>query len=188
MKIYGERYSFYQWDLNQKITSPKLKEGDEVHFGSSVTGEALTVEAYRLGAAVVADVPNVLLQQTQKILAYRFVTDGESRLTVCKSTFDVKARPKPADYVYTETECATVKGYVYKALQEAKESGEFNGKDGKDGLNGKDGVDGKNGVDGKDGVNGYTPEKGVDYFTEADKEEMVEAVLSALPDNREVAY
>ena len=56
MKIYGDRFSFHQWDVNQKITSPKLKEGDEVHFGNAVTGEALTVEAYRLGAAVVADI------------------------------------------------------------------------------------------------------------------------------------
>lgn len=158
MKIYGERYSFYQWDLNQKITSPKLKEGDEVHFGSAVTGEALTVEAYRLGAAVVADVPNVLLQQSQKILAYRFVTDGESRLTVCKSTFDVKARPKPANYIYTETESITVEDFVKAALLEAKKNGDF------------------------------TPKKGVDYNTEADKAEMVRSVLSALPDYREVKH
>ena len=71
------------------------------------------------------------------------------------------------------------------------------GKDGKDGDDGKDGKDGytpQKGVDyfdGKDGTNGIdgkTPEKGVDYFTEADKYEMVQAVLSALPDNREVAH
>lgn len=51
----------------------------------------------------------------------------------------------------------------------------FDGIDGKDGRNG---VDGKNG---KDGVDGNTPVKGVDYFTEADKSEMVSAVLAALP-------
>ena len=48
------------------------------------------------------------------------------------------------------------------------------GIDGKDGVNGKDGVDGKDGQpgqdgkDGQDGADGYTPQKGVDYFTEAD--------------------
>ncbi len=31
------------------------------------------------------------------------------------------------------------------------------------------------------GQDGYTPVKGVDYFTEADKSEMVSAVLAALP-------
>ena len=52
------------------------------------------------------------------------------------------------------------------------------GRDGKDGLNGKDGKDGSNGKDGKDGK---TPVKGVDYYTEADKAEMVAAVIAALP-------
>lgn len=54
----------------------------------------------------------------------------------------------------------------------------FDGQDGKDGLDGKDG---KNGADGKDGSDGYTPVKGKDYNTEADKAEMVQSVLAALP-------
>ena len=46
----------------------------------------------------------------------------------------------------------------------------------------------------KDGVHstviydGNTPEKGVDYWTEADKSEMVEDVLAALPNGNEVEY
>lgn len=42
-------------------------------------------------------------------------------------------------------------------------------------------MDGKDGVDGKDGTDGKTPIKGTDYFTEADKAEMVSAVKAALP-------
>jgi hypothetical protein len=34
---------------------------------------------------------------------------------------------------------------------------------------------------GKDGEDGKTPIKGTDYFTEADKAEMVSAVIAALP-------
>lgn len=45
-------------------------------------------------------------------------------------------------------------------------------------TNGKDGVDGSNGVDGSDG---YTPVRGTDYYTDADKTEMVAAVIAALP-------
>ena len=82
---------------------------------------------------------------------------------------------------------------VNDALAQAKASGEFNGADGKDGQNGKDGkdgytpqkgvdyFDGKDGTNGKDGADGKTPVKGTDYYTEADKTEMVNAVLSALP-------
>lgn len=51
-----------------------------------------------------------------------------------------------------------------------------------------DGNDGVDGTDGKDGADGYTPVKGVDYFTEADKAEMVTAVLAALPNGDEVSY
>lgn len=38
------------------------------------------------------------------------------------------------------------------------------------------------------GADGYIPVKGVDYWTAADKQEIVEAVLAALPDGTEVAY
>lgn len=43
------------------------------------------------------------------------------------------------------------------------------------------GKDGSNGANGKDGADGKTPIKGTDYFTEADKQEMVNSVLAALP-------
>lgn len=45
-----------------------------------------------------------------------------------------------------------------------------------------------NGTDGTNGKDGYTPVKGTDYFTEADKQEMVNLVLDALPDSEEVSY
>ena len=61
---------------------------------------------------------------------------------------------------------------INTALAQAKASGEFDG---------EDGADGKDGTNGKDGEDGYTPIKGTDYFTESDKIEMVNAVISALP-------
>lgn len=88
--------------------------------------------------------------------------------------------------------------------------GNIQGADGLDGVNGKDGRDGispvirinedvnewevsydngatwvsldvkATGANGKDGEAGYTPVKGTDYYTEADKQEMVNNVLSEL--------
>lgn len=61
------------------------------------------------------------------------------------------------------------------------------GKDGKNGIDGENGYTPQKGIDyfdgqpGKDGADGYTPQKGTDYFTEADKAEMVSAVISQLP-------
>ena len=52
---------------------------------------------------------------------------------------------------------------VNDALAQAKASGAFDGEPG------------------QPGAPGYTPVKGTDYYTEADKTEMVNAVLSALP-------
>ena len=43
-----------------------------------------------------------------------------------------------------------------------------------------DGQDGQNGQNGKDGADGYTPVKGTDYFTETDKAEMIEQVMSEI--------
>lgn len=65
---------------------------------------------------------------------------------------------------------------VNSALEQAKTSGEFKGEKGDTGDTGAAGVD------------GYTPVKGVDYFTEEDKTEMVAAVLAALPSAEEVAF
>ena len=41
---------------------------------------------------------------------------------------------------------------------------------------------------GEPGKDGYTPVKGVDYYTEEEKQEMVWAVLAALPNGDEVLY
>ena len=38
-----------------------------------------------------------------------------------------------------------------------------------------------NTINGKDGKDGKTPVKGTDYYTEADKAEMVAAVIDSLP-------
>lgn len=72
----------------------------------------------------------------------------------------------------------TLAGAVNDALAQAKESGEF---DGKPGQPGKDGIDGNDGAPGAPGEPGRTPQKGIDYYTEADKQEMVTAVLDAMP-------
>ena len=53
--------------------------------------------------------------------------------------------------------------------------------------NGSKGSKGDKGDPGEKGSDGYTPQKRVDYFTEADKAEMVSAVLSNFVDVSEVA-
>ena len=49
------------------------------------------------------------------------------------------------------------------------------------------GPQGPAGPAGKDGKDGYTPQKGVDYWTESDKTEIINSVLAALPAAEEVS-
>ena len=53
---------------------------------------------------------------------------------------------------------------------------------------GADGAPGKDGPTGAAGKDGHTPVKGTDYWTAADKQEIVNDVLAALPDGTEVSY
>lgn len=47
---------------------------------------------------------------------------------------------------------------------------------------------GPSGKDGKDGPAGYTPIKGTDYWTDADKQEIINAVIASFTDGNEVSY
>ena len=64
-----------------------------------------------------------------------------------ETLFNQLSQKMESEYVKDEE----VDQIVRETLAQAKDSGEFDGKDGQDGLDGKD---------------GHTPEKGVDYFTE----------------------
>ena len=55
------------------------------------------------------------------------------------------------------------------------------GKDGATGPQGPRGETGATGATGPAGKDGYSPVRGKDYWTEADKAEIVSAVLAALP-------
>lgn len=59
---------------------------------------------------------------------------------------------------------------------------------GADGSQGPRGEPGAKGDPGTPGAAGHTPVKGTDYWTAADKQEIVNNVLAALPDGTEVSY
>ena len=101
-KIYGNKDSFFQWDLNQKL----VIEDDsitEVHYCNKTDDCALVCEVYKEGALNVVDVPNILLQYDKSIRAYAVAANH----TEYFKKFKVVSRSKPADYVYTATEIKT---------------------------------------------------------------------------------
>lgn len=62
------------------------------------------------------------------------------------------------------------------------------GDKGDTGATGPQGPKGDTGASGTNGKDGKTPVKGTDYYTEADKQEMVSLVLAALPSSEGVSY
>ena len=101
-KIYDGRTEFYQWDLDQKliVSDPTITE---VHFCNQTEACSLVCEVYEEDGQHLVNVPNILLQDNWPIRAYAHC----DCFTKASTTFEIIARTKPADYVYTETEVKT---------------------------------------------------------------------------------
>ena len=186
-KIYDGRECFYQWDLNRQlvISDPAIKQ---VHFCNRTSDCSLVVETYELNGLLVADVPNILLQTDWDVRAYAY--DGNA--TLHEQWYEVKARTKPTDYVYTETEVLNyntllermdaiedeigevVKDYLEENPVEVDLTGYATEKyvddaisaieltPGPAGPQGEQGIPGKDGEPGKDGKDGAPGEPGKD--------------------------
>lgn len=135
-KISDGREYFYQWDLNRQliVADSTIKE---VHYCNRTDDCSLVVDV----KDGLADVPNLILQQSFDIRVFAY--DGNA--TRYEQVFKVKPRTKPADYIYTETECWTVDKAVNKAVSEAVTSGDFKGDKGDQGDKGATGLRGNDG-------------------------------------------
>lgn len=98
-KIYDGRKEFYQWDIGRQLIVED-KSVTQVHFCNRTDDCSLVVETYEQDGLLLADVPNILLQDTWRIRAYAY--DGNA--TLHEQWYEVKARTKPESYVYTETD------------------------------------------------------------------------------------
>lgn len=132
------------------------------------------------------------------------LTDGfynamySNRIRVQPSTGKMRANGKIVHYV-TDEEAAT-----WNAKQNALVAGDNvqivgnvisttvakgdKGDKGDAGAPGAKGDKGDTGAQGAPGADGHTPVKGTDYWTAADKAEIVADVIAALPDGTEVSY
>ncbi len=164
--IYDGRASFWQWDVNQKLVVSDSTY-DEIHFSDGTTEGALVCTPYIQDGICMVNVPNILLQTATLLRAFVYIKDKSGYRTTHTEAFTVIARPKPSDYIYTETETLTVEQAVQDALQDAKESGDFKGDPGPKGAQGPKG---------EPGADGYTPQKGVDYYTPEEKAELVKNI------------
>lgn len=135
------------------------------------------------------------------------LTDGfynamySNRLRVQPSTGKMRANGKIVHYVTDEEAAAwdakqnalvagdnvQIVGNVISTTVAKGDKGDP-GEKGDAGAPGAKGDKGDTGAQGAPGADGHTPVKGTDYWTAADKAEIVADVIAALPDGTEVSY
>lgn len=147
------RANLYQWDTGRAVVLDF--DAAQCHFENKAYGRTVDVEIKDKTAII----PDVLLQKSGKLRVFAFVGTADEGYTKIEKIFDIIARNKPADYVFTPSEQITLETAVTtandakKTAEEAKETadlvradadaGKFNGAQGAQGEPGKDGADGK---------------------------------------------
>lgn len=106
----------FQWDLNRKIKIFGKRNIDEVHFCHAGDEEALIVPVKQENNILIANIPNILLQNSTDILYY-LVAEGK---TLKEGFFSVNNREKPSEYIYEETEILNYAA-LEKRLQKIEE-------------------------------------------------------------------
>lgn len=98
------RDRLYQWDSDVKLLiSEEIASGiDEAHFTAKYSRECLPVKVVHTDTESYVMVPNILLQKSYDIVVFAFCCTD--KVTKHIQEIPVEAKPKPADYVYTETE------------------------------------------------------------------------------------
>ena len=96
---------FYQWDTNQTmiVKGVSTTQVPVFHFTNRLSKEAIVVTPTVNGDSVEVAVPNILLQQTNSIIAYLYeATDNDGGRTIHAIHIPVAVRPKPSDYEYVD--------------------------------------------------------------------------------------
>lgn len=106
----------YQYDKGQilKITD-KVEDGTEVQFSNN--NSEITINKAINDSQV--EIPDILLQENKKILAYLKIINSDSETTIKTVIIPVKARTKPADYIEPEQE-KPFRKYLEEKLDEVK--------------------------------------------------------------------
>lgn len=145
---------FYQWDIDQKIVinlegcdERYLQNPPEVHFSNSSRKEALVVRStvkysgYDVAVQddsvatmhardiIIADIPNILLQEPYPLLVYVYLTDADdssSQKTILYSEIPVRKRAKPSDYLYVENITRITAEMIKKEIESSTETARTN--------------------------------------------------------------
>ena len=129
------------------------------------------MEPKDVNGVLVAEVPNILLQSEQKICVFLVDVNESYVETVTHMVLPVIPRPKPTDYVYTETEILSWQALEARVIafmdeiNEARVSGDLKGDKGEKGDPGEQGPKGEKGEPGPAGEKGDPGAPGADGFS-----------------------
>lgn len=123
--------ALWQWDSGRRveITPRPGCTVDAVNFYNGTTEKALVGVLHNDGEVFTAKIPNLLLQSDNNLIVYSIMIDDDGAQTTESMTLGVNEKPKPDDYVYTETEILTwteLDGRI-KVIEEALETGDIPG-------------------------------------------------------------
>ena len=96
------RTKLFQWDTNRYVLVPG--ECSEVHFSNKLLGRSLDVPVVNGEARI----PDVLLQTDKCLHVWAFVGSAADGYTKISKVFEIEKRNKPADYLFTQEEYATL--------------------------------------------------------------------------------
>lgn len=116
----------YRWDTGRKLKISSSFEYfiSEVHFSNSSLTNTLSVATYEQDGILMANIPNILLQENSTITVYLVTVSENETRTVYKSSFSIQDRPKPNDYVYTEIELLNYEKVTVELLEQLRKNNE----------------------------------------------------------------
>jgi len=103
LTINGPLQHFWQWDADRTLIVHE-ETCSEVHFSNGTEECAPVCDVYEHSGLRLVNVPNIFLQEDRPLVAYLYRKGSDGQLTRCQQVFHILSRPKPDDYVYTETE------------------------------------------------------------------------------------
>ena len=172
----------WQWDRNCRLICVGMDDplAWQVHMASPHDDtDAYVLLPYRTeDGEVCVDIPNVLLQKPGLVAVYAYHVATKEKHTHTCYTFSVNRREMPADYVYTETEL-----WDWQAIEQAEKQRVEAEAAREEGMRlcieaaaaatAEADLAAEEARTAAENVkDGYTPQKGVDYFTEEDKAEL----------------
>ena len=122
IKIIGTR--LYQWEIGRQLHIIPLPNHTVscIHFSNPGDSEALVVKPNEANGMIVADIPNILLQNGKNIIVHTVDVSETYAETLTDCELNVRRRAKPSNYVYTEVEILN-----YETLKKRMDEFEENG-------------------------------------------------------------